>query len=443
MTAPTLGRFKARIGILLCLILAAASAFLPLFWLGLLGACALGIWRHCSSLAASLREIFGVVERLGLGDRSARVRRLPAGDPELGELINNLAEKISVSWSEFSKERLQLSAVLSNIAEAIVGVDSHGLIIALNPALAALFSADRGAALGRPFVEILRHARLQELLSEVMKEGTGRSEEVTVFTPEEKIFEAHAVALVLEGQGRGALIVLHDITRLRRLERMRREFVANVSHELRTPLAAIRGFAETLREGGLKDSEHGPEFVEGIEREAERLSALVEDLLDLSAIEAGHRLPVKVPVSILVLACEAAASLAPMAERRKIRVHVEAEAVPIEVRADRSQIKQVLANLIDNAIKFNRERGRVEISAAVEGKFLKVVVSDTGPGMAREHLPRVFERFYRADDARSRELGGTGLGLAIVKHIVESHGGSAGVESAPGEGSSFFFTLPL
>lgn len=237
--------------------------------------------------------------------------------------------------------------------------------------------------------------------------------------------------------------VQEDIARMRRLEELRREFVANVSHELKTPLTSIRGFAETLRAGAVDDPAHRLEFLEAIESDAQRLTALVDDLLDLSAIESGRRKAVLEPVSILDIAREAAARLKPLAERRGVTLRVyDNPELPL-VKADRGQIGRVLRNLLENAVKFNREGGSAVVRAEADAEEAVILVTDTGSGIPKEDIPRIFERFYRVDKARSSDAGGTGLGLSIVKHIVEGHGGCVDVQSRLGEGSIFRVRLPL
>ncbi len=223
---------------------------------------------------------------------------------------------------------------------------------------------------------------------------------------------------------------------------MRREFVANVSHDLRTPLVSIRGFAETLKAGAIDDREHRLEFLETIEAEADRMTRLVDDLLQLASIESG-----KVPARLEALdPLESARAvlerLAPLASRRQVRLELAASSGPARVRADKGQLEQVFTNLVDNAIKFSPDGGRVLVSAAAAGGNVLLSVRDEGLGIPAEDLPRIFERFYRVDKARSRELGGTGLGLSIVKHIAEGHGGSVSVESSEGMGSTFTVSLP-
>ena len=450
VSTPTslIDRFDAKLAaaLVLVLVLAACGPGHPLLVkasLVLIVAVLLSLWRQAAELQESLRELASVADRLAGGEYGARVRSGLLEKAEPGEAVNRLAGGVQRAFAELSGDRAQLETILANIIEAVAAVDQQGRIIALNPAMSSLFKVSRQEALGKVFVETFRHVRLKELVEAVIKERRGQMAEVAVFSPEERLFEAHAVPLAQDGQALGALLVLHDITRLRHLERMRREFVANVSHELRTPLASIRGFAETLRLGAIDDVKHRLEFLEGIEKDAERLTALVDDLLDLSAIESGHRQPVKEPLDLPALAREAAASLRPLAERRKVDVRIEAGAGLPPVRADRSQLKQVFTNLLDNAVKYNRDGGSVTVTVSADGGFALVSVSDTGAGIPEADLPRVFERFYRVDKARSREEGGTGLGLSIVRHILEIHGGTIGVESRLGEGSLFRFKLPL
>ncbi|MBI4678880.1 MAG: HAMP domain-containing protein [Elusimicrobia bacterium] len=237
--------------------------------------------------------------------------------------------------------------------------------------------------------------------------------------------------------------IQENLGRLERLEKMRKDFVANVSHELRTPLSAVKAYAETLASGGPEDPRGRAEFTREIEKNADRMARLVDDLLALSEIESGGRPPAKEPVSLMRVAAEAAAALKPLAERKRIALRVEPFPDMPELSVDRSQVKQVLTNLLDNAVKHTPEAGTVRVWAAVEPGHAAVFVQDTGCGIPAEHLPRIFERFYRVDKSRSREMGGTGLGLAIVKHIVEAHGGTVAAECPPGQGSTFRFTLPL
>ncbi|MEK7857867.1 MAG: ATP-binding protein [Elusimicrobiota bacterium] len=390
------------------------------------------------SLSRPVLEMSAVAERLARGDHAARVRDLAQDEHgRLGATLNLLAETVQRQVRELSQEKGRLLSILSNMVEAVVAVDSHARVLAVNPAVTALFGVKEEDALGKPFLEALRHHQLNVLLASVLKEQAPRSGEVRIFVPAELVFEAHAVPL--DG---GALLVLHDITRLRRLEQVRREFVANVSHELRTPLTSIQGFAETLRGAAKDDAAARDEFLGEIESGAQRLTLLVDDLLELSAIESGKRAPRLETVDLAALAREVAQSLEPVARRKDARVSVEAEAGLPPAQGDRAQLRRVLTNLLDNALKYNRQGGTVTVTTRMEGALVALRVADTGAGIPPQDLPRIFERFYRVDKARSVELGGTGLGLSIVKHIVEAHGGSVAVESRLGEGSAFTFTIP-
>ncbi|MBI5622505.1 MAG: PAS domain-containing protein [Elusimicrobia bacterium] len=395
------------------------------------------------SLSRPLDEIAGVAARLSAGDYAARVPDLPMDEhARLGAALNRLAAQVQGAVADLSLDKAELEAILQSVVEAVVAVDPGGHITAANPAFCGLFDGGAAGLVGRSFVEVVRHPRLAELAASILSGGAAAVEEVSVAADGERLFEAHAVPLRSGERRIGALLVLHDITRLRGLERARREFVANVSHELKTPLTTIRGFAETLLSGGMDDPAHRVEFLETIEKDAERLSALVDDLLELSAIESG-RAPLRLSlVDVLEVARETAAGLRFLAERRKISITVQDGGAP-PVAADKTRLAQVLRNLLDNAVKYNKEGGSVTVAAETGVEELEVSVADTGPGILAEDLPRIFERFYRVDKARSRELGGTGLGLSIVKHIVEAHGGRVWAENLPKGGAVLRFTLPL
>jgi len=384
-------------------------------------------------------SLLGVARRLASGDYRARA---PLEDGAVGAEINRLAESVAATVSELSRDKAQLEAVLDQMTEAVVAVDADGVVLVVNPALSRLLGVDPGAARGRSYLESLRQQAISGLISAVLRDGTVLAQEVRLVAREELVFDAHAAPLRQQGALAGALVVLHDITRLRRLESVRRDFVANVGHELRTPLASIKGFAETLREGAMRDPEHASEFLGTIEEHADRMAKLVDDLLDLAAIESGHRTPRLEAVELGPLCADVARQLAPQAEAAGVRIEtLPMDAVP-RARADREQLRQILVNLVGNAIKYNERGGLVELSAEARAGGLRVTVRDTGVGIPEADLPRVFERFYRVDKARSREAGGTGLGLSIVKHLVEAHGGQVSVESRQPGGSSFRFTLP-
>ncbi|MDP3542371.1 MAG: ATP-binding protein [Elusimicrobiota bacterium] len=399
-------------------------------------------WPLARAAGRPLEEMAAVARRLAAGDYGARVRGPLGGDERalLGETLNALAARVEETVGELSRDRSRLAAVLDQMAEGVVAVDAEGRILLVNPALSRLLGIDPAQARGRGHLESLRHHGLAELVGEVLRGGAPAARELRLFSPEELVFDAHAAPLLQEGRAAGALVVLHDITRLRRLEQVRRDFVANVSHELRTPLSSIKGFAETLREGAIDDKENRLGFLKTIEEQAVHLSQLVDDLLDLSSIESGHRQPSLAPTDLRALAVDVSRRFAPAAADRGVTL-ATLPGGPLTGLADAEQVRRILANLIDNAIKYTEPGGRVEISLEAWDAEAVVSVRDTGVGIPVEDLSRIFERFYRVDKSRSREAGGTGLGLAIVKHLVEAQGGRVWVESRQPGGSSFFFSL--
>jgi len=397
-----------------------------------------------SSFSRPVREMSDVARRLAAGDYAARVQGFePDEHGKLGSTLNLLAERVQSKIQELSHDKAQLAAILSNMTEAVVAVDSAGRILIVNNALSRMFAVEAGAAVGKMLLEVLRHNPLDELVRKVIASRSPAVDEIRTFTPEERVFEAQAVPLTEEGRFTGALVVLHDITRLRRLEQVRRDFVANVSHELRTPLASIKGFAETLEMGAVDDAKIRGEFLSAIQNQADRMTALVEDLLDLTAIESGQRDPIRQPVSLREVLDDVALGLRPLAFRRKVSLSLSVSPDLPSLGADRGQVRQVFVNLLENAVKFNREGGTVSVDGQIAGDMIEVRVVDTGLGIPAQDLPRVFERFYRVDKARSRDMGGTGLGLSIVKHIVEAHGGTVSADSTIGKGTTFLVRLPL
>ena len=372
--------------------------------------------------------------------------RIPVGSSgelkKLSETLNYMAGEIGVKMREAELRRLELEAAFRDTPEAIVITNGAGVITRINPRARQLmgvrgFDAEGMRLSGMPAGPELSTAAIKALSS-----GQPVSFEIEPASSPGTILSVSASPIVENGVIGGCVLVARDITGPRKLEAMRRDFVANVSHELKTPLTAIRGCAETLLNGALEDKEHGPGFARSICEQAVRLDNLVDDLLKISYAESGQAPLEKSPVGLKALVDDTAGGLSAILAKKKISL---LNLVPpeFELNADRDKLAQVLINLLDNAAKYNREGGEIKISASAEGGGVKVSVEDTGPGITAEHLPRIFERFYRVDKARSRELGGTGLGLSIVKHLVELHGGAVGVESAAGRGSKFWFTLPV
>ena len=328
-------------------------------------------------------------------------------------------------------EALLWQALLDTTEDAVLLADAEGRILLSNGVAAALFSTPSGGTL-------LAHTLstdLEDLYRAAIRRRGGVEREVTLSQPLPRTLHVR-ITPVSEGQ---YLLVLRDLTELRRLERVRRDFVANVSHELRTPLTSVKAMAETLLDGALADPDAAPRFLQTIIRESDRLVRLSADLLDLSRVEA--RGIEKTPLDLAALVAEVASRLAPQAEKADITLTNTLRS-PLVVPADRDEMAQVLVNLLDNAIAYTPPGGLVTLSASETAETVSVFVADTGIGILSHDIPRLFERFYRADKARSRASGGTGLGLSIVKHIVENHGGTVGVESEYNKGSVFSFTLP-
>jgi len=335
------------------------------------------------------------------------------------------------------------------MAEGVLVVDERGRILVANHALRQLLHLPTSVA-NRTALEIIRNAELEEAIRNVIRQENSTSFELNLPLPLGKTFEVNVVRIASSPEEmekgaegvRGAIAVFHDITRLKELEKVRQDFVANVSHELRTPLTTIKGYAETLLEGALQEKV-AAQFVQIIKRHADRLTKIVEDLLTLSKIESKEFQFRSEDVLLIEIIDDTIDLVKEAAERKAISIRKNDISPLLSVRADRGYLEQVLLNLFDNAIKYGREGGEIIISAIVEARGeIQVSMRDNGPGIPKEDLPRIFERFYRVDRGRSRELGGTGLGLSIVKHLIQAHGGRVWAESQLGEGSTFYFTLP-
>jgi len=366
------------------------------------------------------------------------------GDDELSLLARSLegmVKRLGGLLENAKVESAQREAILATMVEGVLAVDEKLRITFLNGSFARAVGLQGPIADRTPLPEVVRDPDLSELLSEVLEDGSSHDRRlVMLLAGEERIFEAQAAPLHSPSD-RGAIAVLYDITHLERLERVRRDFVANVSHELRTPLTAIRGYAETLLEGGLEDVANSRRFAEIIKAHAIRLGNITSDLLTLSELESGRAgaIPERISIEAVVdSSLRTVSSAALLAGVRLVRGPVD----EADVLGNRTHLEQVTVNLLDNGVKFNRPAGEVRIETHRAGDRVNIVVEDTGIGIPSEHLARIFERFYRVDKARSREVGGTGLGLSIVKHIVERMSGTVTVESNLGHGSKFTVSLP-
>ena len=334
-------------------------------------------------------------------------------------------------------------ALFNSMSEGVLVLDAEGRVRLVNQALERLLGIS-GDIRGRTVMEALRLHQVQALVNRTLVEGQVQDFELELPGLDGDLsFQVNsAVVLGADGRQQGLILVCHDLTRLKQLENTRREFVANVSHELRTPLAMIKGYVETLIDGAKDKPEVATKFLQTIEKHADRLTYLIEDLLTISRLESGQIVMNLQRAELRGVAEHVLTDLESRAAAKQVKLLNEIPA-DAAARADAERLQQVLFNLVDNAIKYGRTGGSVVIGARRnEKKQIELWVRDDGPGIPAEAQPRVFERFYRVDKARSRDAGGTGLGLAIVKHIVQSHGGEVWVASEPNQGAAFFFTLP-
>ena len=371
--------------------------------------------------------------------------RVPAPDIEelarLAGALNRMAGELNDRIRVVEEQRNELRAILSSMREGVIGVDLEERIIGINPAAARMFLREPREMAGRSIQEVIRNPHLHRFIRSFLAGEAPRDADITFYHEGERVLNTHGTELRnADGRRIGMLAVFHDVTRLRRLETMRREFAANVSHEIKTPLTAIKGFVETLRDGALEKPDEARRFLAIVERHADRLAAIVGDMMKLAEIERRGELPVgrarlRPVLSNAVEACR------PAGEARGMVLELVCdEALEAEINA--AFLEQAVVNLTGNAIKYSPDGGRVRVVADRADGEVRIRVIDRGIGIPAPHLSRIFERFYRVDKSRSRKEGGTGLGLAIVKHIVQAHGGRVVVESAPGEGSVFAVLLP-
>ncbi len=394
------------------------------------------------SAEARVRRMQEFIERAASADFTPLTR--DHGHDELADLSAALGRTVSglgQTVRTLTDERNRSTAILGSMVEGVAAVTGDERILFCNLAFEQILELPVGTSQGRTLVEALRQADLIALVRQALSGVEELTGEVEVGTVRRRNFSVTA-APVRSAGANGAVLVLHDITELRRLERVRRDFVANVSHEFKTPLTAIQGFAETLLNGALDDKANRKRFVEIIRDHARRLARLTDDLLKLSRIEAGRlELEIRpIRVQALVNGCVETARF--NAQARGLNIHVDLEENSPAVRGDGAQLGEVLQNLLDNALQYTPSGGKIDVKARSNGNEVIFTVSDSGIGIPESDLERIFERFYRVDAARSREAGGTGLGLAIARHIVEAHGGRIWVESAIGQGSRFHFSVP-
>lgn len=401
----------------------------------------LGLWL-IAMLSKPFAEIIEASKRFSAGDLDYRLR--PGGSGELKKLaqtFNSMAEDLSRKIRELSARKQEIEAVFDNMSEGMILTDGTGVIKTLNAAAEKFTGVTAARAAGRRVNDVFGGNGLDSAAIETLCSGKPVSRDLSAAFNERVALQVQAIPVLEGGLVKGCVLVARDVTELEKAERMRKEFVANVSHELRTPLTAIKGNIETLIGGAVDDRAHRGEFLDSVLRQAGRLEGLVDDLLRLSSLESAVVTLELSEFSPRLLAGEAHAALLPAFRGKTLSF---SNGIPggLKIRADRAKLEQVFFNLLDNAFKFTPCGGRISAEAEDSGTYIKFLIRDTGPGVPARDLPRLFERFYRADKARSREVGGTGLGLSIVKHAVELHGGSVGADSVEGRGSAFWFTIP-
>jgi two-component system, OmpR family, phosphate regulon sensor histidine kinase PhoR len=396
-------------------------------------------------LVQPLNEMIGVVGKFAEGLFNWRVR-LGTRDDELGQMgnaLNRMAREAGEKIDRLAKNLAETEALLRGMEEGVLILDLNGRIKQMNGAMGTILAHAFPSDVGKHYLEVFRDPELNDLIQATLADKKGYRRSLSPLGQPGKTFQVQSSLVQYpDSGGEGVIVVFHDVTDLKRLERVRQDFVANVSHELRTPLAAIKGYVEALGDGGLQDPARAKQFLRVIQRHSERMDKIVSDLLLLSELESADRVLQRETVHLPELIRTALETLRPLAEGKKQNLRVEPlEGLPT-LRADSQKIHQVLINLLHNAISYTPEGGSITVETTPVPDGVEVSVTDNGIGIPSGDLSRIFERFYRVDKGRSRELGGTGLGLSIVKHIVEAHGGHVRVESKPGKGSRFTFFLP-
>ena len=396
-------------------------------------------------ISQPITQMTKAARKMARGDFSELIRT--DSEDEIGDLANSfntMSLELQNKIETLTKEISEKQAILSGMIEGVIAIDRDQRIILINSAAEGMFNISSDKALGRFHWEVIRHSSLNSLFQEVLETGNPKMEELNLHYGGGRILQVQAAAVPSEeGASWAVVAVSHDITEIVRLENIRKEFVANISHELRTPLTSIKGFVQTLRDGAISDPKDSLRFLEIIERHTDRLNRLIDDLMDLSQIESGKIEMNMQSVELPEVINRVVSDFNEIADQKQQRLKVNIPPDLPPVLADEERIETVLTNLVDNAIKYTPDYGEITVSAFVKNDGVQIEVADTGMGIPPKDLPRIFERFYRVNKGRSRELGGTGLGLSIVKHIVEAHGGTVTVESKVGRGSRFTFTLPF
>jgi two-component system, OmpR family, phosphate regulon sensor histidine kinase PhoR len=399
----------------------------------------LAIWLIARTTTRPIRQLTRAAQRIAAGQLGQKIT-ISTKD-EIGQLahaFNNMSANLKTTVDDISTEKTKLANILANMADGVIMTDADGNIILANPAAGNLFGFKDADAVNKPVIEIVHDHEIDEILKQCLKTVKQQS---TQFESDITKRFLRAIALPLQYHGRlnGVLVLLQDLTELKNLQTMRRDIVGNISHELRTPIAGIKAMVETLQNGAVDDRETAQDFLSRIQGEVDRLTQMVAEITQLSRIETGRAELRMQPVNLNTLIEEVLTEMSPLAEKQQITLDKELIAKMPAVPADKDRIRQTIINLVHNGIKFNKPAGKVSVSTSFDDKSVIVSITDTGIGISKEDLPRVFERFYKSDKARTG--GGSGLGLAIAKHTVQAHGGDIRVHSVEGKGSTFTFSL--
>ncbi len=392
-------------------------------------------------LFRKIKQVTQYTVRLAEGKNPGSWTEIAGVFSELARGVANLALRLGDEADSAKEQMDRIAAVLESMVEAVVVVDKSGKILLLNSTFAQFFRLDRDLARGRDYWEVIRDPDLNAMMEKSLKDYQAFTSEHTVLLTH-TTFQIQISPVFGGSEFLGVAAVFHDVTKIKELERVRTEFVANVSHELKTPLTSIMGFVETLKEGAIHDPDHGLKFLEIIDEHSKKLHHLIEDLLLLSRVESGREELRKESIDFGKMLEKLKRSFEPILKRKNLTLTAKLAPQPFVIQADSKMFEHLLSNLLDNAIKYNVDLGQIIVKATYQGPEAVIEVEDTGIGLAEEHVPRIFERFYRVDKSRTRETGGTGLGLSIAKHVVERHSGKISVTSTPQKGSTFTITLP-
>ena len=428
--------------------LTAGHSFVPALGAAFLVAGVLGLWL-AHSVTQPLSELTQAAQRLAAEREAASIKQTAEHD-EIGLLASTLkhtTDRLHAQIDALSEDRAQLLAVLTSMVEGVMVLDSRGYVLQINPALEHMFGIARAEARGRPAAELFRHQQLNELIDMALRSRMNHDAEIVLpLTGRCLHIEASAAGGERDNEA-CVVLVFHDMTELRRLETIRKDFVANVSHELRTPLTSIKGYVEALLDGAKDDPAAAGNFLEIILNQSNRLNLILDDLLELSKIESGSVHFKQEPIDLYPLIDRTIAMMKTLADKKRHRLLSSVDPALPPVEGDEERLVQILTNLLDNAVKYTPVGGTITVGArlasALTDSMIDLSVADTGIGIPEPDRPRVFERFYRVDKARSRELGGTGLGLAIVKHLVGGLRGQVWVETIHPHGSRFVVRLPV